>query len=367
MRLSKEPPYAHGTLPKTGVLLVNLGTPDAPTKKALRRYLGEFLWDARVVEIPRVIWWFILKGIILNVRPKASAEKYATVWTEAGSPLRVFTHAQEKMLRESFKTSGYKNIRVESAMRYGSPSVSSKLEEMRADGCDKILVVPMYPQYNSSTTGSVYDAVFTYLSKVRNQPGLRLIKHFHDDSGYIDALAERVTSYWDKHGKPDKLVLSFHGVPKFSLLKGDPYHCECYKTSRLLSEKLDFDASNIITTFQSRFGRAEWLKPYTIDTIRDLGIEKTRRIDVFCPGFVADCLETLEEIDAENREEFEKHGGQEFHFIPCLNDSTKWIDALTNICTKELGHWLNDHEAQTAQEKASKISRSEALNLGASN
>ena len=192
MRLSKEPPYAHGTLLKTGVLLVNLGTPDAPTKKALRRYLGEFLWDARVVEIPRVIWWFILNGIILNVRPKASAEKYATVWTESGSPLRVFTHAQEKMLRESFKTSGYKNIRVESAMRYGSPSVSSKLEEMRADGCDKILVVPMYPQYNSSTTGSVYDAVFAYLSKVRNQPGLRLIKHFHDDSGYIDALAERV-------------------------------------------------------------------------------------------------------------------------------------------------------------------------------
>jgi ferrochelatase len=367
MKLRKESQYTHGSLANVGVLLVNLGTPEAPTKKAVKEYLSEFLWDRRVVEIPRAIWWLILNGIILRIRPKASAKKYAVIWSEEGSPLRIYTEKQAELLQSKFNDSTCPKVIVKSAMRYGKPSVDNGLNQLRAEGCDQILVAPLYPQYNSSTTGSIYDAVFDSLKTVRNLPGVRLIKHFHDHNGYIKALSARVKDYWAAHGKPEKLVLSYHGVPKFSLTKGDPYHCECYKTSRLLAQQLDFESENVITTFQSRFGRAEWLKPYTIDTMKDLGEKKLGRMDVFCPGFVADCLETLEEINMENREEFLTHGGGEFHYIPCLNDSPSWVDGLHQIVSDHLAGWLNQPNSSVDADREAFISRTEALQRGATN
>ena len=367
MKLRKESEYTHGSLAHVGVLLVNLGTPEAPTKKSVRKYLSEFLWDPRVVEIPRAIWWLILNGIILRIRPKASAKKYAVIWSDEGSPLRIFTERQAELLQSKFDEDTTSKVIVTSAMRYGNPSVDDGLTQLRAEGCDQILIAPLYPQYNSSTTGSIYDAVFDSLKSVRNLPGIRLIKHYHDHSGYIKALSNRVKEYWASHGKPEKLVLSYHGVPKFSLTKGDPYHCECYKTSRLLAEQLDFEPENIITTFQSRFGRAEWLKPYTIDAMKDLGQRRLGRMDVFCPGFVADCLETLEEINMENREEFLTHGGGEFHYIPCLNDSPIWVEGLHQIVLDHLGGWLNHGKSSINVVNEAATSRQEALKHGATN
>ena len=367
MRYAREPEYTHGTISRTGVLLVNLGTPAAPTAKALRPYLKEFLSDPRVVEIPRPIWWLILNGIILNTRPRKSAEKYASVWTSDGSPLRVHTEKQALMLR------GYLGDRIKSphtvawAMRYGAPSVDSAITELCAAGCDRILVVPLYPQYAASTTASVYDAVFASVGKMRNVPAIRLVKHFHDHPAYISALATQVNQYWVENGKPDKLVLSFHGVPRFSLDKGDPYHCECHKTARLLTQELGADPDMVITTFQSRFGRAEWLKPYTIDTMKRLGKAKSARVDVFCPGFVSDCLETLEEIAMENKAVFLKAGGREFHHIPCLNERHEWIQALARIVADNLHGWAtSDHDRGKAEREA-QLSASRAKELGASN
>ncbi len=364
MALSKEPPYEHGAISQIGVLLVNLGTPDAPTKTALKKYLKEFLSDRRVVEIPRLVWWLILNGIILNLRPKKSAEKYAAIWTNEGSPLRIHTEQQTMLLQQRIENSRHKGVMVTHAMRYGSPSISETLSKLRSNGCDRILVLPLYPHYNSSTTASIVDSVFSELQTMRNIPEVRYVKHFHDHPLYIEALADRVQGYWGENGKPDKLVLSYHGVPSFSLKKGDPYHCECYKTSRLLADKLGIPREQIKTTFQSRFGKAEWLRPYTIETMQELGKDNTRRIDVFCPGFVSDCLETLEEINMENRSEFLQHGGQEFHYIPCLNDSHKWIDTLEKIALENIIAWLPDESDEEIQKRA-QISRSEALSRGA--
>ena len=365
MTLHEEPQYQHGSTHKTGVLLVNLGTPQSPNKKALKEYLGEFLWDPRVVEIPRALWWIILNCIILKIRPKKSAQKYATIWTEKGSPLRVFTESLAEKLQAKFDEESENQVIITTAMRYGQPSIEKSMLELRSKGCNKILVSPLYPQYNSSTTGSVYDAVFESLRKTRNVPGLRIVKHFHDDKRYIDSLEEQVKTFWENHGMPEKLVLSYHGVPKFSLLKGDPYHCECYKTSRLLSERLDYPRENIITTFQSRFGKAEWLKPYTIETMKSLGEAGVRRVDVFCPGFIADCLETLEEINIENREEFLENGGKEFHYIPCVNDNDTWVNASHEMLLDHLKGWHPPTEDQSTREANARISREEALQKGA--
>lgn len=360
-----EPSYIHGSLAKTGVLLVNLGTPSAPTTSALRPYLKEFLSDRRVVEIPRTLWWLILNGIILNTRPKKSARRYASIWTGEGSPLRVHTEKQALLLR------GYLGERIKSphtvawAMRYGSPSIDSAIAELHADNCDRILVLPLYPQYAASTTASVFDAVFASLGKMRNLPALRLVKHFHDHPAYISALATRVNRYWMENGRPDKLVLSFHGLPRYTLNKGDPYHCECHKTVRLLSQELGIDADMVVTTFQSRFGRGEWLKPYTIDTVKKLGKAKTGRIDAFCPGFVSDCLETLEEIGIENKAVFLKAGGKSFHHIPSLNDDHEWIQAIARIVADNLHSWATSDYDRGKAEREAQLSASRAKELGA--
>ncbi|KIO49460.1 ferrochelatase [Nitrosospira sp. NpAV] len=359
--MSPEPAHEHGTQSRTGILLVNLGTPDAPTAQALRPYLKQFLSNPRVIEMPQWAWWPILNGIILNTRPKKSAEKYAQVWMPEGSPLKVHTERQTQLLRNALVDHTHPAPMVEYAMSIGSPSIAEVLGQMKQQGCERILVLPLYPQYASSSTASAFDEVFAQLGKMRNTPAIRTVKHYHDHPGYIAALAQNVQDYWMKAGKPDKLVISFHGVPRFTLDKGDPYHCECQKTGRLLAEALELQADEYQICFQSRFGRTEWLTPYTAKTLEQLGKQNIRRVDVVCPGFVSDCLETLEEIAMEGKAIFIQAGGQEFHYIPCLNERDDWIQALADIALANLQGWLGlEHsEEQLTQ------SQRRALEMGA--
>jgi ferrochelatase len=340
MSYQTEPRFEHGTPEKSGILLINLGTPDAPTAQAVRPYLKEFLGDPRVVEIPRLVWWLILNGIILNVRPKKSAAKYASIWLKEGSPLRVYTEKQAVMLQGYLSQRTQAPFAVEYAMRYGQPSIPAALRKLKEQNCQRILVVPLYPQYAASTTATATDIVFRELQQMRNTPAIRTIKHFHDDAGYIQALAANINEYWAKHGRPERLLMSFHGLPKYTLEKGDPYHCECLKTGRLLAEALGLAKEQYAVTFQSRFGKAEWLQPYTSATLEQWGTEKLKRVDVVCPGFVADCLETLEEIAMEGKEEFQHAGGGEYHYIPCLNARDDWMHALTDLVMENLQGWL---------------------------
>jgi ferrochelatase len=347
MRYLAEPQHTHGTPSRIGVLVVNLGTPQAPTETAVRKYLAEFLNDPRVVEISRAIWKPVLHGIILRTRPAASAKKYAAIWTSDGSPLLVWSRRQAQVLLgtlgEKCKASGLPPdlVRVELGMRYGDPSIAAALQALKSANCERILVLPLYPQYAAATTGSACDAVFALLRRMRRMPAVRIADSYHDDAGYIGALAARVNDYWIRHGRPDRLVLSFHGVPRFSLDKGDPYHCQCQKTARLLRNELGWKEADVPVTFQSRFGRAEWLKPYTAEVLRELGKDKTRRVDVFCPGFVADCLETLEEIAIEGKKEFVSAGGGDFHYIPALNDHPVWFKAMGDLAWAQLGGWMS--------------------------
>lgn len=360
MRYLTEPGFAHGTPEKTGILLVNLGTPDAPTAQAVRPYLREFLGDPRVVEIPRLVWWLILNGIILNVRPKKSAAKYASVWLAEGSPLRVHTERQAVLLQGYLSQRTGAPFVVEYAMRYGNPSIPSVLQRLKEQNCQRLLIVPMYPQYAASTTATATDIVFGELQHWRNTPAIRTIKHFHDNAGYIRALAASVNDHWMKNGRPEKLLMSFHGLPRYTLDRGDPYHCECHKTARLLARELGLGADQYSLSFQSRFGRAEWIKPYTTATLKEWGKQKLRRVDVVCPGFVADCLETLEEIAMEGKEDFQHAGGGEYHYIPCLNERPEWISALTDLVMDNLHGWL--HETDRAELEQG---RSRALQAGA--
>lgn len=360
----QEPAYTHGTAPRTGVLLVNLGTPTAPTAAALRPYLKEFLSDPRVVEIPRPIWWLILNGIILNTRPAKSAKKYASVWTSEGSPLKVHTEKQAKLLAGFLANAGHRELHVSWAMRYGQPSIRSQLDAMRAANCTRILVVPLYPQYAASTTATVIDEVANCLRHWRNLPEVRYVRSFGNDPGYIEALAASVRAHWQRNGQADRLVLSFHGIPRRSLDLGDPYHCECYKTGRLLGEALQLPPERLIVSFQSRFGKAEWLKPYTQPTLEELGRSGIGSVDVMCPGFVSDCLETLEEINMECREAFLHAGGKQFSYIPCLNENQPWIEALTALSLNHLGNWLNITPPDTAS-LARQASRARELGAGA--
>ena len=287
-------------------MLVNLGTPAAPDARAVRRFLREFLSDPRVVEIPRVIWWPILYGLVLPLRPRKTAAKYAAIWSEQGSPLMVYSRQQALLLRGYLGERGL-DVEVALAMRYGEPSIASALAELRQKNVDRLLVLPMYPQYSATTTASVFDAVADHVKTIRNVPEMRWVKHFHDHAGYIEALRRSVLDHWTRFGalgKGGKLVISFHGVPKRTLDLGDPYHCECQKTGRLLAESLGLGAGDYVVTFQSRFGRAEWLQPYTAPTLRKLAADGCARVDVICPGFATDCLETLEEIAIEGKNEF---------------------------------------------------------------
>lgn len=335
--------YKHGDPLKIGVLMVNLGTPDAPTKKALKVYLKEFLSDPRVVEptFPRWVWWLILNGVILNIRPKRSAAAYASIWNEhgEGSPLLAISQLQHQAICQYFKQ---KNIEIvtELAMRYGNPSIKSGLANLKAQNVDRLLVLPMYPQYSASTTASIFDAVSAELQSWRLIPETRFINHYHDHAGYIDALAHSVKNHWQVHGKPDQLLMSFHGVPKRYLINGDPYHCECHKTGRLLAVKLGLNEAQFKVTFQSIFGREEWLKPYTMDTLKALPGEGHKHVQVICPGFAVDCLETLEEIAVENKGYFTESGGETFSYIPALNADPAHIRFLTDLITNHTQTWL---------------------------
>jgi len=362
----QEPSYIHGTLPKTAIVLVNLGTPDAPTPSSVRRYLKQFLSDPRVVEIPRAVWWFILNLFVLPLRAGKSAAKYALIWTQEGSPLKVHTEKQAVLLRGYLGERGH-DVRVAYAMRYGSPSLPEVLAKLKTDGCDRILILPAYPQYSAATTASIFDAVLSHYAKVRNIPELRLVKHYHDHEAYIHALARSLLAYWAEHGRPDKLVLSFHGMRKRTLLAGDPYHCECHKTARLLAARLGLGLDEYVVTFQSRFGKAEWLQPYTAPTLVKFAKEGVRRVDVLCPGFTSDCLETLEEIAMEAKRSFLTAGGKEFHYIPCLNESPAWISALAEIAEQHLVGWPTMLTPSMREElkKEAETARREAKRLGA--
>ncbi|WP_404396471.1 ferrochelatase [Pseudoalteromonas phenolica] len=320
---------------KTGILVTNLGSPDAPTPKALRVYLAEFLSDPRIVEIPRLIWLMILHGIILRVRPKKSAKAYASIWTENGSPLIHISQQQADKIAEKLKANNH-NVEVELAMRYGNPSIEAGLEKLRDKGITRIIVFPLYPQYSSPTTGSTFDAIANVLKKWRWVPELHFINGYHTNPLYIESLANSIQEDLDKHGTPQKIVFSYHGMPKQFLDHGDPYHCLCHQTTRLVVEKLGLDKELVMTTFQSRFGKAEWLKPYTDATLESFPKEGIKDIAIISPAFSADCLETLEELEEENREIFEEAGGEKYRYIAALNDRDDHIDALYDVLRPNL-------------------------------
>ena len=333
--------YDHEQPARVGILLTNLGTPDAPQRKALRTYLKEFLMDPRVVEVPRLIWWFILNGVILNIRPGRSAAAYRSVWTERGSPLLFHTQDQADALRDVMRRDYGDQVIVEFAMRYGTPSIPDVLQGMLERGVRKLLVLPLYPQYSGATTGSTFDALAANFTRRRWLPELRMINHYHDHPAYISAIADSITAFRAQHGSADVLLFSYHGVPQRYLDEGDPYHCECLKTSRLVAAQLGLQEHEYKTTFQSRFGREEWLKPYTDAVLKDLPAQGTKAVQVISPGFAADCLETLEELAVENREYFMAAGGEHYQYIPCLNSSPDHITALANIVDDHLAGWVN--------------------------
>ena len=326
-------------VPAPGVLLVNLGTPDAPTPGAVRRYLREFLSDPRVVTLPRLVWLPILYFLILPFRPGKTAKKYAAIWTNDGSPLRVHHERQAQLLRGSIGERLRASVPVFAAMRYGKPSVREGLEALRENGCDRVLVIPMYPQFAASTTASVQDAVDNALRKWKPAPELRVLKDFHAHRAYAKAIAKNINDYWLKHGRPDKLLLSFHGIPKAVVEAGDPYRDQCLESARLIAAELGWMDQRTVVTFQSRFGAAEWIKPYTADTLATLAKEGVGRVDVACPGFATDCLETLEEIAMECRDTFLQAGGKEFHYIPTTNDTPAWMTAISIIALENLQGW----------------------------
>ncbi|MCB1705182.1 MAG: ferrochelatase [Halioglobus sp.] len=337
--------YDHQQPPRVGILLTNLGTPDAPQRKALRAYLKEFLQDPRVVEVPRLLWWFILNGVILNIRPGRSAAAYRSVWTERGSPLLFHTQDQADALRARMHREHGDKVIVEFAMRYGKPSIPDVLQDMLQRGVRKLLVLPLYPQYSGATTGSTFDALAADFTRRRWLPELRMINHYHDHPAYIRAIADSVRAHRAANGGADLLLLSYHGVPQRYLDEGDPYHCECLKTSRLVAEELGLDETGYKTTFQSRFGREEWLKPYTDAVLKELPGQGVKSVQVISPGFAADCLETLEELAVENRDYFLAAGGEQYQYIPCLNSAPDHIEALAAIAHDHLSGWLDPDRA----------------------
>lgn len=323
---------------KIGILLVNLGTPQAPDKGAVRTYLDEFLSDTRVVERPPILWQPILKGIILNTRPKKSAEAYKSVWTDEGSPLLVISKKQRKALQQALDPD-VNRFKVVLAMRYGSPSIKHGLHVLRKFNARRILVLPLYPQYSATTTASIFDEVTAQLRNWRWLPEMRFINSYADDPDYIKALAVSVREHHAKHGHGDKLLFSFHGIPQDYVDKGDPYANECMKTIHALTRELDMDDQQWINSFQSRLGPTQWLQPYTDETVKRLAKEGVESIDVICPGFSVDCLETIEEIGMENKEYFLEAGGKTFNYIPALNDSIAHIQMMKNLVLRHTQGW----------------------------
>jgi ferrochelatase len=313
------------------VLLVNLGTPEVPTPAAVRRDLAEFLWDPRVVEIPRPVWWLILHGIILRVRPRKSAKAYSAIWTEAGSPLMVFTQGLADRLRAEFTARLGREVPVEIAMRYGKPDIAGRLAELKAQGIERFLILPLYPQYSAPSTGAVFDAVASALARWRHVPEIRFISDYHDHPAYIEAVAERIESFWRENGRSEFLLMSFHGLPEKSREQGDPYYEQCHASARLIARRLQLDDGTYQVVFQSRFGPSRWLQPYCVDVLRELPQRGVREVDVVCPGFAVDCLETLEEIGIANREVFLEAGGVSYRMIPALNDSPEHARALAEV------------------------------------
>ncbi len=361
------PSYEHGAGDALGVLLVNLGTPDAPTTADVRRYLAEFLSDPRVIETPRWLWWPILHGFILRVRPARSAKNYRKIWTDEGSPLLVHSRAIASKLATRLTERVVGNVHVALGMTYGEPSLGAALDELHAANARRIVVLPLYPQYSGTTTGSVFDAVTALLSLRRWVPELRFITHYHDAPGYIDALADSIRDYRSANGSAEKLLFSFHGLPRKFLLAGDPYHCQCLKTARLVAEALDLTDASWLVTFQSRVGGEEWLRPYTDETVVALAEEKVTSLDVVCPGFAADCLETLEEIAMQNREFFIEAGGRDLNYIPALNDSDEHVAFLERLVWANAAGWPETSgERRTAGETVDRErSRQRALAMGA--
>lgn len=327
---------AQHTPPQAGLLLVNLGTPDSPSKGDVKRYLRQFLSDPRVVEAPRLLWWPVLNGIILNTRPRRSAAAYARIWTADGSPLMVHSRRQAQGLQQRLGDA----VKVELAMRYGNPSIAQGLDALRQAGCERILVFPLYPQYSATTTASVFDAVTGELQRWRWIPELRLVNQYGDDPGYLAALAASVEEHWQQRGRAEKLLFSFHGIPRRYADQGDPYPHQCESTARRLADQLGLDEGQWQLCYQSRMGREAWLTPYTSETLERLARDGVQRVQILCPGFAADCLETLEEIAMENRDLFLAAGGKEYDYIPCLNERPDHLDALAGIARRYLGGWL---------------------------
>jgi ferrochelatase len=360
-RYRGQAPYRHDSPPATGVLLVNLGTPDAPTTPAVRRYLAEFLSDPRVIETPAWLWRPILHGIILRTRPRRSARAYRHIWTDEGSPLLRYSRRLVAALEGRLMERQRDHYRVELAMRYGQPSIGSALEKLLAANVQRLLVVPLYPQYSGSTTGSVFDAVTQVLGRWRWVPEFRFVGHYHDDEGYIGAVAESIRLHQAQHGRPERLLFSFHGLPRSYFLAGDPYFCHCQKTARLVAAQLGLSDTEWAVSFQSRFGPREWLKPYTDKVLKGWAKAGVKRVQVVCPGFAADCLETLEEIAMQNREKFLAAGGTEFGYIPALNDQPAHVEALAEIVERHCRGWRKPSPQEQDREIAFALERAKQL------
>ncbi len=344
MSSDKKTPFNHATAFKTGILLVNLGTPEAPTTSAVRRYLNEFLSDPRVVDKPRWLWWLILHGIILRIRPHKAAHAYQQVWTEQGSPLLTISLQQANKLQVFFD-SKQNNVSVALGMRYGKPSIKQALDSLKQDNVNKIIILPLYPQYSATTTASIFDAVAKALESWRFLPNIEFINHYHDKPQYIKTLADSIRTTWQQQAQPEKLLLSFHGLPKAYLAAGDPYFCECQKTARLLVEELELNQQQWAISFQSRMGVEQWLTPYTDKTLLQWAQQGIKNVHVVCPGFSADCLETLEEINMQNRKIFMDAGGENYHYIAALNDSDGHIEMMVSLVEPQIDLWQQQHVA----------------------
>jgi ferrochelatase len=335
------PVFEHGSSDVTGILLVNLGTPDAPTTQAVRRFLKLFLSDPRVVELPRLLWWLILNGVILRFRPSRSAKAYREIWTDAGSPLLLYSQAIANGVHDHLERVSPGSFRVELAMAYSAPFVASAIDKLQAAGARRLLVLPLYPQYSGTTTASVFDLVTSKLQTLRWIPETRFINQYHDEPGYIGALVASVREYWEENGRGNHLLFSFHGIPQYTLTGGDPYHCQCQKTARLVADGLGLGDDDWTLSFQSRVGRDEWLRPYTDETVKALAGNGVERLDVVCPGFSTDCLETLEEIAMQNAEFFEAAGGKSLCYVPALNDRDDHIAFLASLVERHASGWSN--------------------------